>query len=186
MSIPLAQNSVSIRAYGGEPDFAGLVAFIAMQMESERDLGYEGRHHGGVVAPHYAQELVKTVAGRQGCLLMADIANNPVGFIAAYRMSDPDPVLLETSRDHAYVRDLFVLPNWRRMNVASRLVEETEKHFRGLGVTRIRIAGPAQNDAMVEMCRAANFKPYASVYERKIPMPTHRVVDGQVVKGDRA
>jgi ribosomal protein S18 acetylase RimI-like enzyme len=186
MSTPLAQNSVAIRAYRGEPDFAGLVAFIAMQFEHEREQQDIPRLHGGKVAPQYALELVETVNKREGCLLFAEVGANPIGFIAAYRLSDPDPVLEDKARDHGYVRDLFVLPNWRRMSVGSRLVEAAETHFRNMGVTRIRIAGPAQNEAMVSLCRASNFKAYATVFERVIPMPSHAVVDGKIMKGARS
>lgn len=185
MSTHLAQNSVAIRAYRGEMDFAGLVAFIAMQFEHERERQDIPRLHGGKIAPQYAQELVETVSKREGCLLFAEVGANPVGFIAAYRLSDPDPVLEDKARDHGYVRDLFVLPNWRRMSVASRLVEAAEQHFRDIGVSRIRMAGPAQNESMISLCRAANFKPYATVFERNIPMPSHTMVEGKVVKGAR-
>ena len=183
MSTQLSQNSVNIRPYRGDVDFPGLVAFLAMMFEHEREHQHIPRHHGGTVAPHYAQELVRTIEGRLGCLLIAEVGANPVGFIAAYRMSDPDPVLDESMRDHGYVRDLFILPNWRKMGVASRLVEQVEDHFRKNGVTRLRIAGVAQNAGMIGLCKSAGFDPYAVVYERGIPTSDYELVDGKIIKG---
>jgi len=181
----LPQSSVAIRPYQGEVDFPGLVAFIAMQYEHEREQQSDGRIHGGKMAPQYASELVEAIDKRRGCLLIAEVGEVPVGFIAAYVMSDPDPVLEERVREHAFVRDLFVLPNWRRMGVASRLIQATETHFRTLGVPRIRLAGAAKNEAMISLVVALNFSPYAAVYDRPILQPSHSVQDGKIVKGTR-
>lgn len=177
------QNSVSIREYRGDVDFPGLVAFIAMQYEHEREQQADGKRHGGRMAPQYAQELVDTLEARNGCLLVADVGATPVGFIAAYQMSDPDPVLEDSARTHGYVRDLFVLPNWRRMGVASRLIVEAERHFRDMGVTRLRLAGTARNESMTGLCKAIGYQPYAVVYDRAIPQPTHSVQGGKIIKG---
>lgn len=171
MAKPVPLNSVTIRPYRGDVDFPGLVAFIAMQYEHERERQMAGRVHGGKIAPQYAQELIAAVEGRRGCLLIADVEATPVGFIAAYCASDPDPVLQEEAREHAYVRDLFVLPMWRRMGVATRLIHEAEAHFRTVGITRLRLAGAAQNEAMLCLVVALNFHPYAAVYDRVIARP---------------
>lgn len=164
-------NSVSIREYRGDIDFPGVVAFIAMQYEHEREKQGEGKKHGGMMAPQYARELVEAIESRDGCLFMADVGTTPVGFIAAYKMSDPDPVLEESAREHAFVRDLYVLPNWRRMGVARRLIFEVEAHFRKTGVVRLRLAGAAQNEAMQGLAKALNFQPYAVVFDRAIAQP---------------
>jgi len=171
MGKPMPLNSVTIRPYRGDVDFPSLVAFVAMQYEHERERQAEGRVHGGKMAPQYAQELIDAVEGRRGCLLIADVEATPVGFIAAYCASDPDPVLIEEAREHGFVRDLFVLPMWRRMGVATRLVHEAEAHFRTLGINRLRLAGAAQNEAMLCLVVALNFQPYAAVYDRAIAQP---------------
>ncbi len=185
MASKLPQSSVAIRPYQGEVDFPGLVAFIAMQYEHERERQNDGRIHGGKMAPQYANELVDAVETRRGCLLIAEVGEVPVGFIAAYVMSDPDPVLEDRAREHAFVRDLFVLPNWRRMGVATRLVQAAEAHFRSITIPRIRLAGAAQNEAMLCLVVALNFSPYAAVYDRPILQPSHSVQDGKIVKGTR-
>lgn len=183
MSSPLPSSTVSIREYRGDVDMPGLVAFIAMQFEHESAFQEIARKHGGRIAPQYAEELVRTIQGRSGCLFIADIGSNPVGFIAAYRLSDPDPVLEESSREHGFVRDLFVLPNWRRMKVASRLLQAAEDHFRQLGISRLRMAGVAQNEAMNKLCKAIGYQPFAIVYDRRIPMPQYSIVGDKIVKG---
>lgn len=185
MSNALPQGSVAIRPYQGEVDFPGLVAFVAMQYEHERERQSDGRIHGGKMAPQYTSELIQAVEERRGCLLIAEVGSVPVGFIAAYVMSDPDPVLEERVREHAFVRDLFVLPNWRRMGVATRLVQSAEAHFRVINIPRMRLAGAAQNEAMLCLVVALNFHPYAAVYDRPILQPTHSVQDGKIVKGTR-
>jgi GNAT superfamily N-acetyltransferase len=171
MSAIHAEKSVSVRAYRGDVDFPALVAFIAMQYEHEREFQKLERKHGGKVAPRYAEDLLRAVEAHEGCLFMADIGSNPVGFIAAYCMSDPDPILDETARRHGHVRDLFVLPNWRRMKIAHRLLAEAEGHFRTIGISRLRIAGVAQNEAMTGLCKSCGFAPHAIVFDRAIPMP---------------
>lgn len=171
MGNPQPQNSVAIREYRGDVDFPGVVAFVAMQYEHEREKQREGKRHGGKMAPQYTEELVQAVTAKQGCLMIADVGATPVGFIAAYVMSDPDPVLEESARQHGFVRDLFVLPTWRRMGIASRLIAATEAHFRTLNVPRLRLAGVAQNEVMQSMSKALNFQPYAIVYDRAIPQP---------------
>lgn len=185
MASKLPQSSVAIRPYAGEVDFPGLVAFVAMQYEHERERQTDGRIHGGKMAPQYAAELVEAVNKRRGCLLIAEVGAVPVGFIAAYVMSDPDPVLEEHVREHAFVRDLFVLPNWRRMGVATRIIQAAEMHFRAMGIPRMRLAGAAQNEAMLCLVVALNFHPYAAVYDRPILQPSHSVQDGKIIKGTR-
>ena len=139
-----------------------------MQYEHERETQPYGKRHGGKLAPRYAAELVAAVEAREGCLFIADVGATPVGFIAAYRMNDPDPALEEDSRSHGYVRDLYVLPNWRRMGVGSRLLGAAEGHFRSLGVGHLRLAGAAQNSAMGALCQSIGCAPYTIVYERVI------------------
>ena len=169
MGNPQPQSSVAIREYRGDVDFPGLVAFIAMQYEHEREQLPTGKIHGGKVAPQYAEELIHTVEGRNGCLMIADVGATPVGFIAAYAASDPDPVLEDSARQHGFVRDLFVLPTWRRMGVATRLLLQAEAHFRTVGISRIRLAGSAQNESMSGLAKSLNLQPYAVVYDRAIP-----------------
>lgn len=184
MTGKIPNESVTIRAYRGDVDFSGLVAFLAFQYEHERDMqGGDNRSHGGKMAPAYATELLNMVEGRSGCLLIADIGSNPVGFIGAYMMTDPDPSLNDAARVHGYIRDLFVLPNWRRMGVARKLVDAAESHFRKNGLRHLRIAGPAQNSSMANLCKGEKFTPYSIVYDREIKQPGFHMVDGQYVKG---
>ncbi len=183
MSTPVAAQSVLIRPYEGDRDFPALVAFVALQYEHERDFQRLARKHGGVVAPRYAADLVHAVSEHQGCLFMADVGENPVGFVAAYCLFDPDPVLEEKARRHGYVRDIFILPNWRRMNVAARLLHEAEDHFRKLGVLHLRVAGPAQNVPMVRFCETHGYTPHSMVFDKPVRAPSHTLVDGHLVKG---
>lgn len=183
MSSKIPNESIIIRPYRGDVDFPGLVAFLAFQYEHERELQEGGRKHGGQIAPAYATDLLRTIEACNGCLLIADIGNNPVGFIGAYMMTDPDPVLTDDMRVHGYVRDLFVLPNWRRMGVAKKLLAGAETHFRENGLKRIRLAGPAQNASMANLCRGEKFVPYAIVYDRAIAQASFQLVDGRFVRG---
>lgn len=163
-----SDSTVSFRPYGGDADFPSLVAFVAMQYEHEREFQKLARKHGGVVAPSYAADLLKAVADRKGCLVLAEAGGVPVGFVAAYCMQDPDPILEESARNYAYVRDLFVLPNWRRMKIALRLLGEAEKHFRTTGVFQLRLGGPAQSVAMMSLCKSHDFEAHHIVYSRVI------------------
>jgi GNAT superfamily N-acetyltransferase len=177
----ITTNNVTVRPYRGDIDFPGVVAFVAMQSEHERErLEQQERKHGGRVAPKYTEELLRIVAAYRGCLLIAETNSTPIGFIAAYVGEDADPMLEDNAREHAYVRDLFVLPNWRRMGVGRKLVMVAERHFTGQGVSRIRLAGSALNEQMQNLCKGMDFRPYAIVYDRIIPQQGLLPVAGKV------
>lgn len=178
---PASAPSVVIRPYQPEKDFPALVAFIAFQYEHEREFQRLARKHGGVVAPQYAVDLVRAVETHDGCLLIAEVGDSPVGFAAAYCLSDPDPVLEEGARRHGFVRDVFILPNWRRMKVALRLLHQTEAHFQGIGVSHLRIGGPARNKPMVTLCEKHGYEPHNLVFEKPVKASSYTVVDGKLV-----
>jgi ribosomal protein S18 acetylase RimI-like enzyme len=173
----LSATSLNVRPYT-EDDFPAVVAFIAMTQEYERAV-MPNRRMGGLVAVPYAKFLLHKP---ERVVLMACLSGAPIGYIAAYPESDPDELIEPDTRPHMFVSDLFVLPNWRRMGVAARLVEALENEFRQRSMARIRICGVASNEAALGFYKKAGFNPYEVVYEKLLAKPTHVVVDGRVVR----
>ncbi len=170
---PLTDKNLAIRPYRVGVDFPCLVAFIAMQYEHEREYQKLARKHGGAIAPNYARNLVETTSTHNGCIFVAFSNDNPIGFIASYCLFDPDPILHEAVREHALVRDLFVLPNWRRMHVADQLLRATESFFSKKNIAHIRLFGPAQCDAMIELCKKNDYQSHMIVFDKKLSRVSH-------------
>ncbi len=61
-------------------------------------------------------------------LLVAEADGAPVGALAAYVLPK-----FEQARSEIYIYDLAVCARWRRMGVASRLIEETRRIGREIG-----------------------------------------------------
>jgi ribosomal protein S18 acetylase RimI-like enzyme len=177
-----ANASLEIRPYQ-DADFPAVVAFVSMIQEFEREQGSTNRRLGGKIAVPYAHHICGKVAMDGGILFMACMTGAPVGFISAWPSLDDDPLIEPETRAHGYVSDIFVLPNWRRSGVGQKLLAHTEQHFRTQGIARLRIGAVPANAPASSFYQGFGFKPYEVVFEKSIPMPTHSIVDGKIVKG---
>ncbi len=175
-------SALAIRPYQ-DFDFPAVVAFVAMIQDHERELGSANRRQGGAIAVPYAHHVCSRTAMDGGILLMACMSDAPVGFISAWPDRDDDPLIEPSAREHAVISDVFVLPNWRRMGVAQQLLLQTEQHFRQRGIARLRIGAASLNSPASSFYSGSGFKPSEIVYEKTIPMPTHSIVDGRIIKG---
>lgn len=179
-ALPLTDKNLAIRPYQEDVDFPCLVAFIAMQYEHEREYQKLARKHGGAIAPNYARNLIEITSTHKGCIFIALSNGNPIGFIASYCLFDPDPILHEAVREHALVRDLFVLPNWRRMHVADQLLRVTEHFFSNKNIAHIRLFGPAQCEALIELCKKNYYQSHMTVFDKKLsPTPTSSILTNE-------
>ena len=174
----LPENSLTIRPFKGDDDMPAVVAFVSMQQEHEREVQPGLRNGPPIAVPH--TKAVREKTDDRGLVLVALINDMPVAFVAAYSEVDPSILIEEESRLHGVVQNLFVLPNWRNMGVATQLLTHIEGFFRDKGITRVRIRGVAQNEAMNALSSARGYKPYQTIVEKILPQPTHKLVDGKV------
>jgi len=174
----LPDNSLTIRSFKGDDDLPAVVAFVSMQQEHERDV-QPGLRNGPPIAMPHTQAVREKTADR-GLVLVALVNEMPVGFVAGYSETDSSILIEENTRLHGVVQNLFVLPNWRHMGIGTRLLTQVEDFFREKGVTRVRIIGPSQNEAMNAISVARGYKPYQTVVEKILPQPMHSLVDGKI------
>jgi GNAT superfamily N-acetyltransferase len=106
-------------------DFPVMVKYIEAIQEHERiavPILKSGREIGAV----YARFLIRAVAERNGCMLMARIDTGTVGFGCAWVQEDDDPLIQEDARTHAFVSDIFVEQAWRRQGIGLQLLGALE------------------------------------------------------------
>ena len=123
---------------------------------------------GSEIGSDYARMLVRTVAERDGCLLMARAETEIVGFACAWVQEDDDPLLRDDARTHAYVSDIFVEAAWRRQGVASQLLDAVEKEMRSRGCKRIRICSKAANHLALGCYEKAGYRPYEIIFTKRL------------------
>src|SRR5260370_42446502 len=83
-------------------DFAAVVAFVEAIQEHERDQMPELKP-GPEIGKQYAEMLMRAVAERNGCMVMARAEAGAVGFLCAWDARDSDPLIADHARNHAYV-----------------------------------------------------------------------------------
>jgi len=101
-------------------DLAAVVGFVEAIQEHEREQVPELKP-GLEIGKQYAEMLIRAVAERNGCMIMARADAGAVGFVCAWIERDDDPLIRDDARLHAYVSDIFVDQNWRRQGIASLL-----------------------------------------------------------------
>lgn len=177
----LPEGTLEVRACR-EDDFPAIVAFVAMIQEYEREVE-SNRRLGGLIAVPYAHHIKSATSADDGVMLMACISDAPVGFIAAYPETDADELIEEKKRKHGYVSDMFVLPNWRRMGVGSKMLSTVEAHFRARGIERLRINGVSLNKAALGLYERYGFRSYEVMYEKNIPQTAQAISDSRRAQG---
>jgi ribosomal protein S18 acetylase RimI-like enzyme len=148
-------------------DLAVVIKYVEAIQEHER-VGVPDLKPGREIGSDYARMLVRTVAERNGCLLMARTETDIVGFACAWAEEDDDPLLRNDARTHAYVSDIFVEEAWRRRGVAVRLLRALEVEMRSRGYRRIRICSKAANHLALECYKKAGYQPYEIIFSKQL------------------
>lgn len=149
-------------------DLPRIVSFVEAIQEHER-AGVPELKPGSEIGPAYAERLVRTVSARNGLILVARAAEEPVGFTCAWIEHDDDPLLREDARSHAYVSDIFVVEAWRRRGVGRQLLDAIETDMRRRGCRRFRIGSKAGNLAGLSFYEAAGYQQYEITFTKSIP-----------------
>ena len=140
-------------------DLPVVAAFVEAIQEHER-LGVPELKPGSEIGLGYAEMLVRTVAARNGIIVLAKVGERAIGFACAWIDEDDDPLLREDARSHAFVSDIFVDAEWRRKGVGRLLLEAMESEMHERGCRRIRICAKAANLAALKCYEAAGYRPY--------------------------
>jgi ribosomal protein S18 acetylase RimI-like enzyme len=148
-------------------DLAGVIRFVEEIQEYER-IDAADLKAGIEIGADYANFLVRTVAERNGCILMARTEFGAIGFACAWIEEGDDPLVREDARSHAYVSDVFVEQAWRRQGVASRLLQAIEAEMRHRGCQRIRICSKAANQVAIQCYEKAGYQPYEIMFAKRL------------------
>jgi ribosomal protein S18 acetylase RimI-like enzyme len=148
-------------------DFAAVVAFVEAIQEHERERVPELKP-GPEIGKQYAEMLMRAVAERNGCMIMARADASAVGFACAWIEQDDDPLIRDDARVHAYVSDIFVDQNWRRRGIAALLMNELEAKMQSRGCSRMRVCSKAANQLAVACYTARGYRPYKIVFAKRL------------------
>src|ERR1043166_441176 len=162
----LTDSGLEIAPYA-PADLPLILGFVAAIQEHERAL-VPALRPGSEIAASYANMIVENAAEKDGIILLAKAAGEAVGFICAWVDSDDDPLVAEDARSHAYVSDIYVVPEWRRRGVARLMLEAVEARMRGRGCGRLRIAAKGGNAAALACYEAMGYRAYEVTFVKTL------------------
>src|SRR6266436_4185371 len=88
-------------------DFTAVVAFVEAIQEHERQQLLELKP-GPEIGKQYAEMLMRAVAERNGCIIMARAEAGAVGFACAWTAGEEYPLFRDDERIPLYVPNIFV------------------------------------------------------------------------------
>ena len=150
-------------------DFPVMVKYIEAIQEHER-IAVPILKSGREIGADYARFLIRAVADRNGCILMARIDTVTVGFGCAWVQEEDDPLIQEDARTHAYVSDVFVEQAWRRQGIGLQLLVALETEMRSRGCRLIRICSKATNSLALACYQKAGYSPYEVVFAKRLDL----------------
>jgi ribosomal protein S18 acetylase RimI-like enzyme len=154
--------SPTIRAHTGA-DRQAMLGFIRELQEAERAM-HESRLPGDEVA-----ELCYARLLDQGAeILVAEMAGEPVGFVAGWLDEDDDPLQTDEWRRHGYISDIFVAPSCRRRGIGRSLLQAMSALLQGKGARRLRICALAANRTAIDSFRRFGFAPFEITFDKPL------------------
>jgi ribosomal protein S18 acetylase RimI-like enzyme len=136
-------------------DEAILLEFLCALQEAERAL-CPSRRPGHEVDRLCYRELLED--GVQ--VLLAEVAGQPIGFVAGRLAVDSDVLQQAAWRPHGHVSDLYVVPARRGKGVARLLLEAMSGRLRGMGARRLTIGVLSVNEVAIKSYRRFGFEPF--------------------------
>jgi GNAT superfamily N-acetyltransferase len=107
------------------------------------------------------------VAKSDGAVLVAEVEGRVVGHLFLTFEQSP-PFVRAELRAYAYIAELFVRAEARRMGVARALLAEAERMARARGVSRIMVSALVGNGSAEATYDRAGFSPYATELIKKL------------------
>lgn len=121
---------------------------------------------GDAIIGDYVAYLEAECAVHNGCIIMADYAEQTAGFVcvvASTRGESP-----EDPAPFAWVHDIFVKPEHRRRGVASVLMAEAERFARSQGARVLRLGVLDRNEHARALYVRHGFREHAHVLTKHI------------------
>jgi len=157
-----------VRIHPFQPaDFAAVVAFVEAIQEHER-IHVPDLKLGTEIGNSYTNLLLRSVAERNGCMMIARAEVGAIGFACAWVHEDDDMLLCDSARIHAYISDIFVDRDWRRRGVASLLLDAIETAMRERGCSRIRVCSKAANQLAIACYETRGYRPYEIIFSKPL------------------
>jgi GNAT superfamily N-acetyltransferase len=121
---------------------------------------------GDAIIRDYLTYLDKECAVHNGCIIMAEYADQTAGFVcvvASTRGESPDD-----PAPFAWIHDIFVKPEHRRRGVASMLMTEAEGFARSQGARLLRLGVLDRNEHARAFYVRRGFREYAHVLTKTL------------------
>jgi len=102
----------------------------------------------------------------EGCFALVALMGEK---IVGYAYTEIYEAEMLEEKNLAVIKELYVLPQYRRIGIASRLVDEVERIAREeLGVEYIAAQFPTANFVAEKFYRNRKFRPFISIYLREV------------------
>lgn len=160
MTIPLRD--------AGPGDRPAVVAFMARLQDHESTI-HSSRPPGAEVAADHVAYLERECRDNDGRIVIAvDPEDRPIA-LAIFLVEDFGGHFLYPDHQRVgWVSDLWIEPDHRGGTVLDSLLEEAERHFKSLGLTRMMLSFLTENEGARKAYRRRGFQPYEEILEREI------------------
>jgi ribosomal protein S18 acetylase RimI-like enzyme len=154
-----------------------------IELQDYERLQHTTRLPGEQVADAYVDWMLSR-ADSCGAVLVAESNSIFAGFVAGWIEQNENIGETPDSNRVGYISDICVMPAVRGRRIATRLLEEIERHLAGFGIARIRVNSLAENKSARASYERAGFAPYEIVYEKTLGTGTTRTVLRPARPGD--
>lgn len=160
-----SSGQITIEDY--RPDhFQAIQSFVEIIQDTESGL-VPGLKSGAEIKEWYAQSLVDSIKLKQGVILVAEAEATAIGFVCAW-VEDDDKLVIDSSRQCAYISDICVSSKWRGHGVAGLLLQAIEKAMSELGCQRIRLCAKRGNLAAIKCYEGQGYQTYETVLAKRL------------------
>ena len=121
---------------------------------------------GDAIIGDYVAYLEAECAVHNGCIIMADYAEQTAGFVCVVASTHGESP--EDPAPFAWVHDIFVKPEHRRQGVATVLMAEAERFARSQGARVLRLGVLDRNDNAREFYVRHEFREHAHVLTKTL------------------
>jgi GNAT superfamily N-acetyltransferase len=159
------EHGTTIRLYDAGRDSASLRACIVEHQDFHRGLE-PSWPEGTAIADDYMAYLETQCAAHDGCVVVAERAEQIVGFVcvvASTRGESPDD-----PATFAWIHDLFVKAGHRRHGIATVLMKEAESFARAHGAPLLRLGVLDRNEGARAFYRRHGFRDYVRVLAKAL------------------
>src|SRR6476469_1208205 len=159
------KTRVVIRRFDAARDAQSLRECVIDQQNFHRSLE-PSWPDGDAIVSDYLTYLETECAAHTGCIIMAECGAQAAGFVcvvATTRSESPDD-----PAPFAWVYDLYVKPEHRRLGVASMLMAEAELFARAEGAQLLRLAVLDRNEGAGRFYARHGYREYAHVLTKPL------------------